>query len=306
MPFNLADYPEAFEQPFRATGLSAWRSHIPVATILIRLLRPRTLVELGTHIGDSYVAFCQAVKRFGIGTRCTAIDTWQGDAHTGSYGPEILAELRAVHDPNFGAFSRLLPSTFDAAAPLFQDGSIDFLHIDGMHTYGAVRHDYENWRAKLSSRGVVLFHDTAERGGDFGVWKLWEEISPGRPHAHLPHGHGLGILAVGPEQPAGFLEFLQELNARPGLVKIMELLGTQVHMLVSYTHTLHQMFECQVYVNEWRQRTGQPIENPAPNPGAALSHPETFGEGTARDVKQLAIDALNLAAEATRLRAAKT
>jgi hypothetical protein len=306
MPFDLADFPEAFDMPFQATGLSAWRTHVPLAPILIKLLRPRTLVELGTHIGDSYVAFCHAVKVFGIGTQCTAIDTWQGDVHTGAYGPEILAELRAVHDPNFSAFSRLLPSTFDAAAPMFPDRSIDLLHIDGMHTYEAVRHDYENWLPKLSARGVVLFHDTAERGGDFGVWKLWEEITPTRPHASVPYGHGLGILAVGPEQPSGFLEFLRELNARPGLVKILEELGMRVNMLVSYKYALRQLFECQIFANEWHQRTGQPILNAAPNLGAILSRPEAFGDETVRDVKQLAVDALNLYAELTRLRSAKT
>jgi hypothetical protein len=306
MPFNLTDFPEAVEPPFRVTVFSAWLYHLPLAPILVKLLRPRTFVELGTHAGDSYLAFCHAVRVLGAGTRCTAVDTWQGDAHSGPYGPEILADLRAAHDPHFAAFSRLLPSTFDAAAPTFPDGSIDLLHIDGMHTYEAVRHDYQTWLPKLSPRGVVLFHDTAERSGDFGVWKLWDEIAPARPNAHLPYGHGLGILAVGPEQPPAFLDFLLELNLRPGLVKVLHALGAHVQLLKTYSVALHHLFKCQVCINEWRQRTGQPIQNPTPNMDAAYADPDGFGARVARDGQQLSVDALNLVAELMRLRAGKS
>ena len=78
-------------------------------TILIKLLQPHVFVELGTHAGDSYLAFCHAVRTLHTPTQCTAIDTWQGDAHTGFYGPEVLRDLKVVHDANFAVFSRLLP-----------------------------------------------------------------------------------------------------------------------------------------------------------------------------------------------------
>jgi hypothetical protein len=305
MPFNLADFPEAFAQPPWVTQLSAWRYHLPLAPLLIKLLRPRTFVELGTHAGDSYLAFCHGVKVLGTGTRCAAVDTWQGDAHSGEYGPEILQRLRAFHDPNFGGFSRLMQTTFDAAAPEFPEGSIDLLHIDGMHTYEAVRHDYLNWLPKLSPRGVVLFHDTAERGGDFGVWKLWEEIAPGKPSANLPHGHGLGILAVGHEQPPAFLDFLMQLNTRPDLVKVLELLGANIQLLLDSNVAVLNLFQCRLYLNEWQKKSGQPTKDPAPNLQAAMAHSQELGTGVTQDVRQLAVDALNLVAEVNRLRSIK-
>src|SRR4029077_10129370 len=95
-------------------------------------------------------------------------------------------------------FSQLIQSTFAAARDHFADGSIDLLHLDGFHTYEAARADFNQWLCKLSPRGVVLLHDVNVRERDFGVWRLWEELVVKYPHWEFYHGHGLGLLAVGP------------------------------------------------------------------------------------------------------------
>jgi O-antigen biosynthesis protein len=207
LTFDPLKYPIAFRTPRRLNASSAWLEHIPFAMFLVDLLRPDVVLELGTQKGDSYCAFCEAVDVLGLNTRCYAVDTWAGDSHSGTYGPEVLADLRAHHDPLYGGFSRLIQSTFDEALAYFADGSIDLLHIDGYHTYEAVRHDFEAWLPKVSRRGVVLFHDINVRERDFGVWRLWEEVKGLHPSLEFVHTHGLGVLGVGAALPDGTREW---------------------------------------------------------------------------------------------------
>lgn len=200
---NPLDYPNILSAPNRLT-LSTWYEHIPFAMFLMAVHRPSVFIELGALYGDSYCAFCQAVAELKLPTKCFAVDTWRGDEHTGNYGQEageyILAELRAYHEPLYGGFSRLVQSTFEEALPHFVDGSVDLLHIDGYHTYEAVKNDFETWLPKLSRRAVVLFHDINVRERNFGAYRFWAEVAPQYPHFEFAHGHGLGVLAVGPEQ----------------------------------------------------------------------------------------------------------
>ncbi|MEY2896939.1 MAG: hypothetical protein RL669_1208, partial [Pseudomonadota bacterium] len=185
-----------FWSPERSV-FSAWTQHVPFAFWLAGALRPSVLVELGTFSGMSYCAFCQAVERLGLATRCHAVDTWAGDEHGGSYGEEVFQSLNAHNAARHAGFSTLIRATFDQAVAGFGDASIDLLHIDGLHTYEAVRHDFETWRAKLAPGAVVLFHDTNVRDRDFGVWRFWQEVRSLGPSFEFLHGNGLGVLSLG-------------------------------------------------------------------------------------------------------------
>ncbi|MES2710137.1 MAG: class I SAM-dependent methyltransferase [Pseudomonadota bacterium] len=191
----------SFWQPYHVVR-SAWLEHGPFAFWLIETLRPQILVELGTHNGFSYMGFCQAIRQLRLPTTAFAVDTWQGDEHAGFYGQEVFTQLSTRNDAHYADFSRLLRCRFDEALDQFADGSIDLLHIDGRHTYADVRQDFEDWLPKLSRRAVVLFHDTNVRSGDFGVWRYWSELSTRYPAFEFLHGHGLGVLAVGPDAQA--------------------------------------------------------------------------------------------------------
>lgn len=224
--FDPLAHPLLWAKPARVELPLAWAGHIPFAMLLVDLLRPRTIVELGTHSGNSYNAFCQAVAALGLATRCYAVDTWEGDPHAGNYGAEVYESLRNHQASRYGHFSTLLKMTFDDALARFEPESVDLLHIDGLHTYEAVRHDFQTWLPKLSDRAVVLFHDTAVQQPDFGVCRFWQELQSDYPSLEFPHCNGLGLLAVGRAVPAD-LQCLISLDgaAKERFLALMERLG---------------------------------------------------------------------------------
>lgn len=189
--------PSALQSPRRLVTPKNWAQHIPFAFWLTDVHRPEVIVELGTHTGNSYCAFAQAVRDQQLSCQCFAIDTWVGDPQAGFYSEDVFRELADYNDRNFGEFSHLIRSTFADAIGQFADGSIDLLHIDGTHDYTSVRRDFETWQPKLSRRGIVLLHDTNEFRPGFGVAQLWLELTSTYPNFSFRHGHGLGVLGFG-------------------------------------------------------------------------------------------------------------
>jgi glycosyltransferase involved in cell wall biosynthesis len=205
--------------------MSAWIEHTPLAFFLVSILRPKLFVELGVYTGYSYNAFCQAVKALKTDTCCYGIDTWKGDKQCGFYGEDVYQQLQNYQLKEYSEFSHLLRTTFNEGLAYFPTQGIDLLHIDGLHTYEAVKHDYEGWLPKMSDKGVILLHDTMVKDRDFGVWRLWNEVASQYPSFNFTHGCGLGILAVGTNVSNEFLDFLKEANINLFYQKLFFSLG---------------------------------------------------------------------------------
>lgn len=202
----------------------AWVGHIPFAYWVIEKLKPATFVELGTHTGNSYFSFCQSIQDNKTNTKAFAVDTWKGDVHAGHYNESIFEDVNRTN-LEYRSFSTLLRTTFDSALEQFDDGSVDLLHIDGLHTYEAVKHDFETWLPKMSSRGVILFHDTNVRRDDFGVYRLWSELSSEYNSLEFFHSYGLGILEI--SAGANLIIPVEE-EKKNELRELFELLSDQV------------------------------------------------------------------------------
>lgn len=196
-----------------------WSGHKAFAYDLVRNTKPNTIVELGTYKGTSFFSFCQAIKDQKSDAKIFAIDTWKGDLHMGKFDNSIFENVKKISEACFSDLNyTLIRDLFDNATSRFNDKSIDLLHIDGMHTYDAVKHDFETWFGKVSDNGIVLFHDIAVLKENFGVYKFWEEIRSKHLTIDLNHSFGLGILFKNEKIGNEFIDLQEEWQLHYSLI----------------------------------------------------------------------------------------
>ena len=223
---SFADHPIIYDSPQKVDHINfPWIGHIPFAFYIVSVHRPEVLVELGVHTGNSYNAFCQAVKTLGLKTQCYGVDTWLGDDHAGWYDENVYKNLQAYQIDHYADFSKLMRLTFNEGLVHFSEGSIDLLHIDGCHRYEDVKGDFEAWLPKMSKRGIVLLHDTEVHQLDFGVYKFWEEISQKYTSLNFIHAFGLGCIFVGEEYDHKLPSFIEKDGNRDRFRKVFSRLG---------------------------------------------------------------------------------
>ncbi len=223
MMWQVSDFPD-----------TAWWGHLQFMFATIDLLRPRRFVELGSHRGTSFFSANQAAQRVGIDMEALAVDSWLGDDHAGKYDEEVYSGfIEVLERRNYGN-AKPLRMFFDDAADLFEPQSVDLLHIDGLHTYEAVSHDYNTWIDKVVPGGLILFHDINVHQKDFGVWRLWDELSEnagsGRSFA-FKHSHGLGVLQKEGDGFPQLTRLLSIFNSQPEYGSFTQLLLATVSEL---------------------------------------------------------------------------
>ena len=76
-------------------------------------------------------------------------------------GTVLWVEETGKVAPSLDSVSKLLP--------------IDFLFIDGDHTWQGLQEDWASWSGKLSIGGIVALHDSANRGG-IGAERYTSEV----------------------------------------------------------------------------------------------------------------------------------
>jgi predicted O-methyltransferase YrrM len=165
----------------------------------VRSLRPRTVLEIGTNNGGTLFLLCRAAApgatvisldlplgRFGGGYSILKIPYFKAFASD----RQRVELLRAdSHDP--AALSRVRRAL--GRRPL------DFLFIDGDHSYAGVRQDFYTFGPLVRRDGLIALHDILpapeEIGG--GVPRFWSEIKSSYGGEELVHDRSQGKMGIG-------------------------------------------------------------------------------------------------------------
>lgn len=125
--------------PIRVPGIK--REYL---AILFADLQFKKGVEIGVHKAYFSGVLCKMNTELAL----TSVDIWRRE--------EFYCDaIRNVSNFN----CRLIRMTSIKAATLFDNGSLDFVFIDGDHRYLSVKSDIEAWEPKVRIGGVVSGHD---------------------------------------------------------------------------------------------------------------------------------------------------
>jgi predicted O-methyltransferase YrrM len=80
---------------------------------------------------------------------------------------------------------------------ILQGYKLDFLFIDGDHSYEGVKKDFEMYSPLVRSGGLIAFHDITPCGPPKEVFKYWEEVKESYVHKELIHKTGQGAMGIG-------------------------------------------------------------------------------------------------------------
>jgi cephalosporin hydroxylase len=159
-------------------GYAGIHEHLPTLRKICFEVEAENIVELGTWYGNSTKAFLEACRV--LGAKLISIDI---DGAVKDVQPENVK-----NDPNW-TFYGMDDMDFDINFP------IDVLFIDSSHTYPHTLLELEKYSPWLTSRGVILMHDTVTCPPVARSIKEFLEKHPNEySYFNYTNNHGLAVL----------------------------------------------------------------------------------------------------------------
>lgn len=180
------------------------RSEIKKLMEIVSERRPRTILEIGTARGGTLFLWTRVVHPEGS---IISLDLPAG-SFGGGYPEWKMPLYRDFALPGqkihlLRADSHKLESV-EQVKSLLAGRRIDFLFIDGDHTYDGIKQDFELYSPLLAPRGLMAFHDIATDDGheNYGVTRFWHEVKQGRNFIEIVEQPPRGIAGIGVLLPA--------------------------------------------------------------------------------------------------------
>lgn len=144
---------------------------------LVRSAKPRVVVEIGSARGRSSCFMGMALKDNGSGT-LYAIDPHTRTAWNDLDSSDTYEILKSnINGLGLQQYIEILRNTSEEIARNW-DRTIDILFIDGDHSYGGAKRDWDLFSPFVQPFGSVIFHDT--------LWDLKPDAKYSRPDMGVP------------------------------------------------------------------------------------------------------------------------
>ena len=140
--------------------------------------KPKIILEIGTNIGGNLFLFSQIAPS---DASIISVDL-PGGMFGGGYPrwriPLFKMLIRGKQKLFLVRADSHHPQTKKRVNSILQGREIDFLFIDGDHTYEGVKRDFEVFSPLVKKSGLIAFHDILPVQGHSGcgVHRLWAEI----------------------------------------------------------------------------------------------------------------------------------
>ena len=168
-------------------------------------LGARRIIEIGTARGGTLYLWLQAASADATVVSVDLPGGEFGGAYPACRIPFYQSFARDGQDLHLLRDDSHQTQTFNSVKQLFADQPVDFLFIDGDHTYEGVKTDFEMYGPLVRPGGLIAFHDTLPRPDfpDIEVYRFWDELKEQYDTSDLigPDGSGkiigIGVLRVG-------------------------------------------------------------------------------------------------------------
>jgi predicted O-methyltransferase YrrM len=162
---------------------------------------PKYILEIGTANGGSLFCFCKLARE---DATIISIDL-PGGKFGGGYPEWKIPIYKAFAKKNQKLYLLRNDShsqeTLEEVKKILNGNQLDFLFIDGDHSYEGVKKDFEMYSPLVKKGGIIAFHDIVPgpQKNAGGVPKFWEEIKRNFQIQEIvknwnQNGYGLGVI----------------------------------------------------------------------------------------------------------------
>lgn len=185
-------------------GMTQQWSEIQSLATLVRELRPERVLEIGTSGGGTFYLWTRLVGEEATLISVDLPPAWALDDPEEALKRDLFQSFRrgrqALH---FVRRDSHLAETRTEVLAILAGTPVDFLFIDGDHSYEGVRRDFLDYGPLVRPGGLVAFHDIRSHSAGLGgeVPRFWAEIREDYQGVELVEdrqqdGFGIGVIRV--------------------------------------------------------------------------------------------------------------